>query len=360
MNWPPIKNIESVPSPGLLVDADLVQQNIASMIATVGGQSARLRPHVKTHKMPDVIRLKVAAGIDKFKAATIAEAEMVAGAGGRDVLLAYQVVGPNIGRLADLIARYPDTSFAALVDDVTVAETLSEKIGTPQPLRVFIDVDCGMHRTGIEFGPEFDRLRERIESLPKLQYAGLHVYDGHLHAPSLDERKSDAGQIIARVQEYDRARPSPTIIGGGSPTFGVWAAETEWECSPGTTVFWDVGYGSNYPDLEFTMAIALLTRVISKPGDGQICLDLGYKSVASEMPLDRRVMLPEINDATFVGQSEEHLVVATSQADKITHGQHFLAFPRHICPTVALHASATVVRDGTVTGESWPVTARDR
>jgi D-serine deaminase-like pyridoxal phosphate-dependent protein len=363
MNWPTInfKSLDAVASPGLLVDADRVTNNVQAMVETAGGQASRLRPHVKTHKMPAVVQLEIAAGINKFKTATIAEAEMVASAGGKDVLLAYPVVGPNIRRLARLIERHPNTSFAALADDVDVTETLSEQIGTiEQPLRLFIDVDCGMHRTGIPLGPKLDQLRACIESLPNLQFAGLHVYDGHLHSPSLDERKSAVGQIIAAVRQYDRSHPSPTIIGGGSPTFALWAEETSWECSPGTTVFWDVGYGSNYPDLEFSMAIALLTRVISKPGDRRICLDLGYKAVASEMPLDRRVMLPAIDDATFIGQSEEHLVVETAQAASIAHGQHFLAFPRHICPTVALHAMATVVRDGRVTEETWRVTARDR
>lgn len=361
MNWRRIKGLDAVASPGLLVDADRVEQNIERMVAIVGGEPSRLRPHVKTHKMPAVVQLELAAGISKFKAATIAEAEMVATEGGKDVLLAYPVVGPNIERLAGLITRHPATSFAAVTDNIAVAETLAERFGdSAEPLRVFIDVDCGMHRTGIEFGPGLDRLRERIESLPGLQYAGLHVYDGHLHDPSLDERKSAAGKIIATLRDYDRTHPSPTIIGGGSPTFALWAEQTSWECSPGTTVFWDVGYGSNYPDLEFAMAVALLTRVISKPGDQRICLDIGYKSVASEMPLERRVVLPAIDDARFIGQSEEHLVVETSQAASISPGQHFLAFPRHICPTVALHAVATVVRDGSVTDESWRVTARDR
>ncbi len=101
------------------------------MIAMVGGADCvgRLRPHVKTHKMPEVVRLLVAAGIQKFKAATIAEADMVAAAGGQDVLLAYQLVGPNIARFANLIQRYPKTLFSALVDDVGVVETIAEQIG---------------------------------------------------------------------------------------------------------------------------------------------------------------------------------------------------------------------------------------
>ena len=106
--------------------------------------------------------------------------------------------------------------------------------------------------------------------------------------------------------------------------------------------------------------MALLTRVISKPGGNRICLDVGYKAVAAEMPLDRRLVIPELDDAVFVGQSEEHLVVETSRAQGIALGQPFLALPRHICPTVALHAFATVIRGGTLSDDVWEVTARDR
>jgi D-serine deaminase-like pyridoxal phosphate-dependent protein len=363
MNWPEIKNLESIASPGLLVDPDRVAANIQTMIAMVGGADCvgRLRPHVKTHKMPEVVRLQVAAGIQKFKAATIAEADMVAAAGGQDVLLAYQLVGPNIARFANLIQRYPNTLFSTLVDDVGVVETIAEQIGDSQrPVCLFIDVDCGMHRTGIEPGDEMERLRQRIESLAGLKYGGLHVYDGHLHQPDLGERQLAATAIIATIRDCEAVNPSPTIVGGGSPTFASWAKETAWECSPGTPVFWDVGYGDSYPDLEFQKAIALLTRVISKPAANRICLDLGYKAVASEMPLEKRVTIPAIDDAKFVGHSEEHLVIETSHANKICIGQPFLAFPRHICPTVALHALATVVRGGRATDEVWRVTARDR
>ena len=361
MNWPDIADLESIASPGLLVDADRVADNIRHMIQVVDGRTSRLRPHVKTHKMPDVIRMQIDAGITKFKVATIAEARMVAGAAGKDVLLAYQPVGPNVRRLAELIQQFPGTSFAAITDDVGVAQSLAQDLGDPgHPLRLFIDVDCGMHRTGVEWGPAMDRLRDRIESLAGAVYAGLHVYDGHLHAPSIDDRRSAADEIIAKIRRYDQAHPSPSIVAGGSPTFALWAKDTNWDCSPGTTVFWDTGYGSSYPDLEFSIAVALLTRVISKPGGNRICLDVGYKAVAAEMPLDRRLVIPELDDAVFVGQSEEHLVVETSRAEGIALGQPFLALPRHICPTVALHAFATVIRGGTLSDDVWEVTARDR
>jgi D-serine deaminase-like pyridoxal phosphate-dependent protein len=217
-----------------------------------------------------------------------------------------------------------------------------------------------MHRTGIELGPRLRPLRQQIESSPALRYAGLHVYDGHLHDPSLTHRQSQVESILATVQAYDELHSSPRIVVGGSPTFDLWAHQSHWQCSPGTPLFWDVGYGTKFPELPFSIALALVTRVISKPGVNRVCLDLGYKAIAAEMPLELRVTLPSIPDAVLMGHSEEHLVIETSLADELPLGHALLAFPRHVCPTVALHDFATVIRSGCVTEERWTVDARGR
>lgn len=362
MDWKSIRNLETVPSPALLVDADRVAKNIEAMIGVVGKQHAgRLRPHVKTHKMTEVVRLKLESGITKFKAATLVEAKMIANAGGPDVLIAYPLVGPNLRLLQELIDQYPGTSFAAIVDHVSSAKQLAERVGSVnRPLRVYIDVDCGMHRTGIPVNESLDRLRMTIESTPELQYAGLHVYDGHSHSSSLEQRKSDTAEVIDTIASYERSSPSPAVIGGGSPTFAIWADSTDWECSLGTSVFWDCGYGTRYSEMPFTIAAALLTRVISKPGGNRICFDLGYKAIASDKPFAERVVIPAIDDAVMIGHSEEHLVLESKQASSIEVGQEFIAFPRHICPTVALYRHATIIRNQVATDEVWQVTARDR
>jgi D-serine deaminase-like pyridoxal phosphate-dependent protein len=129
-------------------------------------------------------------------------------------------------------------------------------------------------------------------------------------------------------------------------------------CSPGTTVFWDAGYGTTLPDLPFVPAIVLLTRVISRPSPGRLCLDLGHKAVASENP-HPRVVLFGLEDATAVGHSEEHLVLETPRAADFPVGTPIYGVPWHVCPTVALHDEAVVVRRGRA-AERWPVVARAR
>jgi len=356
-----IRGLEKIVSPGLLVDPVRVSANIGRMIDAVGGAAAgsRLRPHVKTHKMPAVIELQRAVGIDKFKVATLMEAEMVARCGATDVLLAHQVVGPKLDHLVDLVKQFPQTRFSTIVDDAGVVKCLAERFApTTYSLLLYIDVDCGMHRTGIEFGGGLDQLREQIESTAGVRFGGLHVYDGHVHDATLEDRRLAAEPIIAAVRDYQQKSPAPNIIGGGTPTFPIWAAETSFECSPGTPILWDVGYDSSYPGFCFEVAACLLTRVISKPGPGNLCFDLGYKAVSSEMPLERRLMFPELPDAKWVGHSEEHLVVSTSRADEFAVGHAMLAYPRHICPTVALYPRAHVIRNHEVTDETWEIAAR--
>src|SRR5579862_8995026 len=109
--WYQVANIGEVPSPALLIYPDRVEENVRRMLS-MAVDVGRLRPHIKTHKLPEVVRMQLAQGITRFKAATIAEAEMAAAGGAPDVLLAYQPVGPNVARLVELTRRFPTTTFS--------------------------------------------------------------------------------------------------------------------------------------------------------------------------------------------------------------------------------------------------------
>ncbi len=130
------------------------------------------------------------------------------------------------------------------------------------------------------------------------------------------------------------------------------------ECSPGTCLLQDVSYASKFPDLQFEPAAFILTRVISRPRPGRICLDVGYKAVAAD-PQGARVSLVDLPDAEIGPQSEEHLVVDTPNAENLPVGTPLLAIPTHVCPTCALYQEAVVV-DETGILDRWKVEARDR
>src|SRR5690242_14013625 len=115
-NWYQLSDAAALPSPALLVYRSRVEENIRRMLAMAGGPQ-HLRPHLKTHKMPDLVKLQLDFGITKFKCATVAEAEMAAEAGVKDLLLAYQPVGPAVQRVVELVRRFPHVIFSVIADD---------------------------------------------------------------------------------------------------------------------------------------------------------------------------------------------------------------------------------------------------
>lgn len=192
---------------------------------------------------------------------------------------------------------------------------------------------------------------------------GLHAYDGHLHQSDRAERAAASNAAFAgvdalRAELRQEGFLVPRVVAGGTPTFPLHARRENVECSPGTCVLWDAGYEAKLPDLDFLNAAVLFTRVISRPARNRICLDLGHKAVASEMP-HPRVVFPDLPDAKAVGHNEEHLVLETERAAEFPVGTALYALPWHICPTVALHDRVHVVKSGRVSDE-WTVTARSR
>jgi D-serine deaminase-like pyridoxal phosphate-dependent protein len=362
-----IADTSAILSPGLLFYADLIRQNVTRALELVGDPS-RLRLHVKTHKCPDIVKLERSYGITKHKVATVAEAEMVARCDAPDVLLSYPVVGPNIERMVALVKAYPSTRFSVLADHPLAVEALSAAMKRAGlEIDVLLDVDVGQHRTGIAPGPEAVEVYEAIDRLPGVRPAGLHVYDGHNHTPDFVERQTLAMKQLEpalnlRATLDGKGLPTPGLVLGGTPTFPVYARLDlpGLECSPGTLILHDNGYGSRFADLAgFTPAALLLTRVISRPTPTRVTFDLGYKAVASDPGPGKRLTLLDLPAHDQVLQNEEHLVIETPEAGRFKPGDEALAIPTHICPTVALHQRAYVIESGKLVG-TWDITGRDR
>lgn len=363
-----IQDTSVIYSPGLIFYKDLIRKNIATAIEMVRGDLSRLRPHVKTHKTREIVRMQMEAGISKFKVATLAEAEMVAGCGATDVLLAYNLVGPNCTRMARLAKAFPKCRFAVLADHPVEVEALSLAVAAAgQLVDVLLDLDVGQHRTGIAPGPEAAALYEKIHKLPGLHAGGFHVYDGHNHQENFEDRKKAAlaglqPVLALRDALVSKGVPVPRMVLGGTPTFPVYVTldEPGVECSPGTCFLHDDGYGKKFPDLTgFTHAALILSRVISRPTPTRVTLDLGYKAMASDPPAGKRCILFDVPDYEPILQNEEHFVIETPAADRFQPGSEIFALPTHICPTCAMHKQAYVVENGKVTG-TWNIVARDR
>ena len=186
--WMRLADESAAPSPALLVFPDRIEENLRRMIALAGGPE-RLRPHLKTHKLPQLIALQARLGITRCKAATIAEAEMAAGAGATDITLSTQPVGPNAARLVALIRAFPKVAFSTIVDDPGAVDALARVAAAAGVVvEVLVDLDVGKARTGIAPGSEAAQLYRRIAAAPSLRAGGLHAYDGHLRQPVLADR----------------------------------------------------------------------------------------------------------------------------------------------------------------------------
>lgn len=361
-----INDTSGIISPGLVLFREIMEFNLDEM-ARQAGDINRLRPHCKTHKMPEVIRILLDRGITKHKCATFAEAEMLAGCGVKDICLAYNMVGPNVQRAVAFKEAYPDVTLIVTADHLGPLQQLSAAaVAADQEVEVLIDLDTGQHRTGIEYGPEAVELYRQMHELPGIIPGGIHLYDGQNHQTDLQERIDavtacwqTASALKADLEQ--QGMTVPRVVAGGTGSFPIYASlgDPVIEASPGTNIFFDSNYGKMFPDLKYIPAMRILSRVISCPSNGRVTFDLGYKACASDPPAGSRVVIPSISDADAVLQNEEHLVIKTDSHSEFTPGDEILAIPAHVCPTSALHKSVYVVENGEVV-DQWEITARDR
>lgn len=328
----------------------------------IAGNVDRLRPHVKTHKIAEVVGLQLQVGIQRFKCATLPEVEMVAAAGGKDILLAYPLLGPGIRQWFDLVDRFPECSLSVTIDSQAALDHLENyALEKEKQVDLFVDIDNGMHRTGVD--PEGAKIL--IESLVKnrnFKFRGLHIYDGHIHEADPAERKThcerDFEAVSTLIDQLEQEGIGVEELAcGGTPTFPIHASHPSRTLCPGTTILWDAGYDRKIPDLNFLPAAVVAGRVISK-AEQQLCLDLGYKAIASEMNHPRLHFL-ELEAGEVINHSEEHLVLFCAKADLSAIGDVVYALPSHICPTMALHEQVYVVRNQQIS-ETWEVVARKR
>ncbi|MFZ1788449.1 MAG: D-TA family PLP-dependent enzyme [Saprospiraceae bacterium] len=359
-----IDKVDQIDTPALLVFPDLVKHNV-DLAVKMCPDVQNLWPHIKTHKTKEVIEICKEVGIQNFKCATIAEAELLGICGAKRVLVAYQLVGIKINRFLALKNKFPTTHFACLIDSLEVIDLYQKSADAFQTtIEVFIDINSGMNRTGI--APENAlALANKILETPSLNLLGIHVYDGHIRDSDIDVRTENCHIAFEKISQLkqnleDTYNHQIELIVGGSPTFPIHAARKNVICSPGTFVFWDYGYQISCPEQKFKPAIWIATRVISIPDEKTICTDLGHKSIAAENTLDKRLHFLHEIDLKVIGQSEEHLILQSEKEHHYKVGDILYALPYHVCPTVALYNDLQVVQNQEITDEVWTVIARSR
>jgi D-serine deaminase-like pyridoxal phosphate-dependent protein len=351
-----------VMSPALVVYEDKVRHNVARMIEYAGGEPSRWRVHLKTTKIPEVYAMLVDAGLRAFKCATVREArcmleELAARRiEGADLLIAYPLQGPSLQRAGALAAQFPATALSVLSEDADHAAAV------PPGLGVFVDVNPGMHRTGIPLSRG-----EQIAAVARaagVRLRGIHFYDGHIHDPTAAQRRAAAHRgydaLLDLLAALHAGGIEPAeVITSGTPSFryaldypgfaggAVRGGGAIHRISPGTVVFHDFEYDRLLEDLDLVPAAVVLARVVSHPRDGVVTCDAGSKSLAAEYgnPIGFALGHPQM---VGLSPSEEHLPMDVSAmgADVPALGSLLYLVPRHVCPTVNLAEQALLVRSG--------------
>jgi D-serine deaminase-like pyridoxal phosphate-dependent protein len=360
-----LRRTDDIASPALVYYEDIIRNNIREAIR-MAGSADRLWPHVKTHKMPAMLRMQMDMGILRFKTATIAESEMAALAGAPDILMAYPLVGPAMDRFLRLTQLYPRSRFWAIGDDIGQLRELgkrAKRLGFDQ--RTLADVDLGMHRTGVAVD-RLDGFYREAARISGLKMRGMHSYDGH-------NKKNDLAERMAATIEYSKpvhairaelekgGLDCGVMVMGGSPTFPCHAATPGIFLSPGTLFVHDYSGMSKLPDMKFTPGGVLLSRVVSLPCIDRFTIDLGYKGIASD-PAGVRGVIANMPETEPIGQNEEHWIfrmLPGSENKRPKIGDVLYIIPTHICPTSALYSSVLISRNGEIV-DAWDVTARNR
>lgn len=363
-----IEGVGRVMTPALAIYPEIVDHNIATTLRLVGGNVNRLRPHVKTAKLAFTMRRFVEHGITNFKCSTTLELLKVCEVGSADVLVAYPIVGAGARRVREIANQFPNTRISALVESL---EQISPWKGGSVGL--FVDVNPGMNRTGVEQdrADEMIRLARAIQDAG-LTFRGLHYYDGHLSSFDLPEREKIAHQGYDRLMKVVAAfRHSSIEIGevitAGTPAFpctlsyaGFANAPFIHRASPGTVVYNDCSSLSQLPlEYGYRPAAVVLSTVVSHPTPGRFTCDAGHKTVSADAGIPNCAVIGR-GDLLPSKPSEEHLPIDMPEGSSAPAiGDVLYLVPRHICPTVNNFDHALLVKGGRITAVEQ-VTARGR
>lgn len=346
---------QRIMTPALIVFMDKVDRNIQQVIAHVGGDPNRWRPHVKTTKIPKVWERLIEAGVRQFKCATTREAAVLLemldrlDIRGADLLIAYPLIGPALERAADLAREHDRTAVSLLCEDPNAADSI------PTDLGIFVDVNPMMNRTGIELAD-----RQQILAVAHAageRFRGVHAYEGHIRDNEPEVRRIKAWEIYDGVVDLcahlvEQGCHVDELITSGAMTFldaltyrpFTELVGTIHRVSPGTVVFSDTVTQTAVTQAKLEPAAVVASRVISRPAPNIATCDAGSKAIAAEAgdPCAAVIDHPEL---IALKPSEEHLPFSIESGQGPARGELLLLVPRHVCPTVNLAQEVILLSD---------------
>lgn len=360
---------EELDTPASVIHENILKQNLKQMADYATSRGVDLRPHFKTHKTEQIVRMQMDLGAVGITCAKLGEAEVLADTGAVDsIFIANQIVGPlKTKRLVKLMDR---VDMRVAVDSIEVCQGLQAAVAdADKTLDIIIEVNTGQHRAGllpVEILPFAERVRNEM---PNLRIIGIMTHEGHAGKTTskedLHKNAMDVGHKMVETAKVlrDHDFDITTVSVGSTPAaFETTTVEGVTEMRPGTYVFQDntiFRFGDIGPE---NCALRILATVTSRPATDRAILDTGSKVLTTDPSQWKKGFgyIVEYPDATIDGIHEEHGVVHLPEsAQGMRIGEKVEIIPNHVCPTVNLTDHLYLVRDDQVV-ESWPVIARGK
>ncbi|HUS06606.1 MAG TPA: alanine racemase [Bryobacteraceae bacterium] len=354
-------HVEDLDTPALLIDLDIMERNLERMATYARSHNLRLRPHTKTHKIPELGRRQLQLGAFGLTVAKVSEAEVMVKAEPPELLIAFPVIGRQ--KLARLMKLAGNLALTVSLDSETAAAQLSEAASAAGvTIGVLAEIDAGLGRVGVQPGPDLVALAKAIERLPGLRFDGIAFYPGHIRSASAPlEALSEV--VAGAVTDLEVAGFEVRLVSGGStPTLlNSHRVARLNEIRPGTYIFNDrntVECGA----VEWTdCAASIMVTVVSTAVKGQMIVDGGSKTFSSDRtagsgaPSFGRVV--EAPHAVFEKMNEEHGFIAVPNGFRV--GDRVKIIPNHICVAMNLHEQVYGLR-GDQVETVWKVEGRGK
>ncbi|MBI1959333.1 MAG: DSD1 family PLP-dependent enzyme [Candidatus Rokubacteria bacterium] len=359
-----------LPTPALLLDLDRFERNVQKMAAHVKAAGKRLRPHAKTHRCPEIARRQVAAGAVGVCVAKVGEAEVMAAAGVRNLLITTEVVGAEkVGRLLRVLERQPETM--VVVDHPDNVRELGQAMARAgRVLNVLVDVEVGGRRTGVEDGEPALDLGRLVTTERALNLRGLQGYAGHCaHVVGWESRRRASLKWMRRLMRTralfeKQGLPVEIVSGGSSGSFDI---DVELpgltELQAGSYCVMDLDYrrigsrGGKVYD-SFEMALTVLATVVSRPSAELAIVDAGFKAFSTDKPFPPEAV--ECPGLAYSWAGDEHGRLTIADQDRAPRlGDLLEFFPPHCDPTINLYDRIHAMRGDRVEAV-WEISARGR
>lgn len=354
-----------LPTPAAVIDLDVMEKNIRAMSERAREAGVKLRPHVKTHKIPAIARMQVEAGAAGITCAKASEAAVMAKSGIRDILIAFPVVGEI--QIEMIMKLLEDCSVTLAFDSLFGAgriDSAARKRGIT--VNVYMIVNSGLDRDGVSLGDETFQLASRASEFKNIRINGIMTHEGHVYSAKTPEEvkklATEAGQGLVETAGILRSHgfPVENVSMGSTPACRMGVAVdgiTEWR--PGTYVFNDVHEFMLATPVD-ECAFSLIGTVVSNPAAGRYILDTGSKTLAADKIVAGGYgFIREAPLAVIERLSEEHAVVRAENQGNMQLGQRVEIIPNHVCTAVNLLDRVYACRGEDIIDE-WIVEARGK